>query len=233
MPLLLLIDDTIAAAVPTTTTTTSTILPLLLPLSPLPLPLQLPLPDIVSTATTSLVYIRASATAIRVVRVFLYKQSHPHFSICSVVFGVDGDVLFVAFVVSHYYFSFAFSLHQYMILLPLPPFVLFFHPVKFNYCCCFCCSMISPRGRPWDGILLLPSTFFPPPPLFDLFLCSDYYYYYYYSVSDVLLLFPLLVVAGHLLRCLPIAVALRYHPAALYGSGLLHLSHCYRYSSCS
>jgi len=50
---------------------------------------------IVSTATTSLVYIRASATAVRVVRVLLYKQYHPHFSIYSVVFGVDGDVLFI------------------------------------------------------------------------------------------------------------------------------------------
>jgi len=111
-------------------------------------------------------------------------------------------------------------------------------------CHYYCCSTISHRGwrciycRPWDGpakvfrlLLLLPSTSFSTPPLFDLFLCSDYYYYY--SVGDVLLLFPLLVVAGRRLLCLPIAVALRYHPVALYGSGLLHLSRAYRYSSCS
>jgi len=136
-----------------------------LPLPPLPLPLTLTLPGIVSTATISLVNIRASATVIRVVRVLLYKQSHPHFSICSVVFCVNSYVFFVAFVVSRYYFSFSFSmhydiipyvygcicyrieylsslLHQYMIVPPLPPLIFFFYPVKYNYCCffyCFCC----------------------------------------------------------------------------------------------
>jgi len=66
-------------------------------MSPLLLSLSLPLSDIVSTATTSLVFIRASATAIRVVLVLLYKPFGSHFSIRFVV--VFDDILFVAFSV--------------------------------------------------------------------------------------------------------------------------------------
>merc|ERR1712238_385024 len=47
------------------------------------------------------------------------------------------------------------------------------------------------------------------------------------------LLLPLLVVAGRRLLCLSIAVALQYHSRCCMDRiVLLHLSRCYRYSSC-
>ena len=80
---------------------------------------------IVSTATTSLVYIRVSATTIRVVLVLLHKQSHSHFPICSVVCVVvddDDDVLFVAFIFSTFHAIVSVAMH------PIPSILLLFTP---------------------------------------------------------------------------------------------------------
>ena len=149
-----------------------------------------------------------------------------HVSLSVFVFIV---VVFFGFFFLHYYYDSSFSSSCLLV-------VALVVVVVVHLSLLLCQSLLQYDITPWVALyllspmrwtgystpfffFLLPSTSVPTPPLFDLFLCSDYYYYFLFSCRS---LSPLFVN-----RCC-ITISL----AVLYGSGLLHLYRCYRYSSC-